>query len=79
MLSLEELLSDCSEWTTLVREELEWVRYQPFLEKHGYMLRPRYRPDWVPEMLTSGKEAWDCEDSKPTWVGYTSLTSHSPN
>ncbi|RDB27848.1 hypothetical protein Hypma_002137 [Hypsizygus marmoreus] len=32
------------------REEVElfWVSLQPFLLSHGYRLRPRYHPHWVP-------------------------------
>ena len=28
--------------------ETRWRDTQSLLEKHGYMLRPRYRPGWVP-------------------------------
>ncbi|RDB27847.1 hypothetical protein Hypma_002134 [Hypsizygus marmoreus] len=28
--------------------ELLWVSLQPFLLSHGYRLRPRYHPDWIP-------------------------------
>ncbi|KAJ7474251.1 hypothetical protein FB451DRAFT_944957, partial [Mycena latifolia] len=45
--------------------EREWAHYQPFLEGRGYMLRPRYRPGWVPEAIALGKSLWECEDSKP--------------
>ncbi|KAJ7649360.1 kinase-like domain-containing protein [Mycena polygramma] len=51
--------------TQLVDGELEWARYQPFLEERGYMLRPRYRPGWVSEVLTTGKTVLECEDSFP--------------
>ncbi|KAJ7620603.1 kinase-like domain-containing protein [Mycena polygramma] len=61
-------------WTSLVDDELEWARYQPFLEQHGYMLRPRYRPGWVSEMLTTGKGPRECEDSIPTWGGVLDAT-----
>ena len=29
------------------KTEIFWVAHQPFLESHGYLLRPRYRPGWV--------------------------------
>ncbi|KAJ7143761.1 hypothetical protein C8R44DRAFT_973611 [Mycena epipterygia] len=51
--------------TTLGEEELLWADYQPWLERHGYMLRPRYRPGWVPEIQTSGKRITECEDAIP--------------
>ena len=28
--------------------EMFWKRRQQLLQSHGYMLRPRYRPDWIP-------------------------------
>ncbi|KAJ7151724.1 hypothetical protein C8R46DRAFT_1304381 [Mycena filopes] len=46
----------------LLEHEQDWVRYQPFLEERGYMLRSRYRPGWVSEHLCTGKYWWDCED-----------------
>lgn len=33
---------------TLDPEELRWRDRQRFLADKGYMLRPRYHPDWVP-------------------------------
>lgn len=27
--------------------EIFWIAHQRFLESHGYLLRPRYRPGWV--------------------------------
>ncbi|KAJ7693191.1 hypothetical protein B0H17DRAFT_1132660 [Mycena rosella] len=35
-----------SEWSTLGELEQIWAGLQPWLEEHGYMLRPRYRPGW---------------------------------
>ncbi|KAJ7078432.1 kinase-like domain-containing protein [Mycena belliarum] len=32
-------------------DEQFWVANQPFLLAHGYQLRPRYRPDWVPSWI----------------------------
>ncbi|KAJ7186575.1 hypothetical protein C8R46DRAFT_852002, partial [Mycena filopes] len=32
----------------LDRNEWFWVDNQPFLLAHGYQLRPRYQPGWVP-------------------------------
>ncbi|KAI0310417.1 hypothetical protein OF83DRAFT_1040175, partial [Amylostereum chailletii] len=34
--------------------EKEWVEDQPWLAQCGYMLRPRYRPDWVPSWKAPG-------------------------
>ena len=46
----------------LIDYEAEWRDRQVFLEKHGYMLRPRYHPEWVPSWLSNGKHAEECED-----------------
>ncbi|KAJ7743241.1 hypothetical protein DFH07DRAFT_964178 [Mycena maculata] len=53
--------------TTLGETEQEWARYQPFLEQEGYMLRPRYRPGWVPEVLRLGTFFLRCEDAIPSF------------
>ncbi|KAJ7743246.1 hypothetical protein DFH07DRAFT_749956 [Mycena maculata] len=50
---------------TLGEQEQEWARYHPFLEQEGYMLRPRYRPGWVPEVLRLGTFFLLCEDAIP--------------
>ncbi|KAJ7139605.1 kinase-like domain-containing protein [Mycena epipterygia] len=52
--------------TLLGEQERQWMHYQPFLEKQGYMLRRRYRPGWISEVLTLGKSPWHCEDSIST-------------
>ncbi|KAJ7489591.1 hypothetical protein FB451DRAFT_1024690 [Mycena latifolia] len=65
-----DIASQYAGWTTPTDLELVWVDRQPFLEEHGYMLRPRYRPEWVPTMLTPGTFPWDCEDSIPSSVRY---------
>ncbi|KAJ7611958.1 hypothetical protein B0H17DRAFT_1221072 [Mycena rosella] len=50
-------------WTSLGEAERAWVHYQPFLEARGYMLRRRYRPGWVSDIVAFGKSPLDCEDS----------------
>lgn len=42
---------------TLLPEEIFWRDHQPWLTEKGYMLRPRYRPGWVPSWTGTGK-AW---------------------
>lgn len=37
-------------------EELYWKDREDFLESHGYMLRPRYRKDWVPSWRGKPRE-----------------------
>lgn len=46
----------------LEEEEIWWRDRQQFLQSKGYMLRPRFRPDWVPSWLTSGKHPYRSED-----------------
>ncbi|KAJ7637850.1 hypothetical protein B0H17DRAFT_1149309 [Mycena rosella] len=50
-------------WTSLGDKERTWVHYQPFLESRGYMLRRRYRPGWVSDVVAFGMSPLDCEDS----------------
>ncbi|KAJ7186608.1 kinase-like domain-containing protein [Mycena filopes] len=56
----------------LYEDENFWVDCQPFLLAHGYQLRPRYRPDWVPSWLgPSGNSSKGHEDKiriQFTWV-----------
>jgi len=44
--------------------ELMWRDRQPWLEEHGYMLRPRYRPDWKPSWEGTNKSDSLCEDGR---------------
>ncbi|CCM03211.1 uncharacterized protein FIBRA_05335 [Fibroporia radiculosa] len=44
--------------------EYFWRDHQPWLEERGYMLRPRYRPDWVPSWKGTSKRYWSCEDGQ---------------
>ena len=44
--------------------ELFWLEHQKWLEECGYMLRPRYRPGWVPSWQGSKKLWEDCEDGQ---------------
>ncbi|KZT10924.1 uncharacterized protein LAESUDRAFT_644190 [Laetiporus sulphureus 93-53] len=41
----------------LRKGELYWRDRQPWLQEHGYMLRPRYRPDWKPSWIGT-KRSW---------------------
>ncbi|KAG9038407.1 hypothetical protein FRB95_001264 [Tulasnella sp. JGI-2019a] len=35
----------------LDKDELQWASQYEFLQAHGYLLRPRYRPEWVASWL----------------------------
>lgn len=39
-----------------------WRDHQKWLEQHGYMLRPRYRPGWTPSWEGTDKRPDKCED-----------------
>ncbi|KAJ7167562.1 kinase-like domain-containing protein [Mycena filopes] len=56
----------------LMSHELFWRDLRQWLESRGYMLRPRFRPTWVPSWLSTGKSAMLCEDSVHFLVGYYS-------
>ncbi|KAF6754147.1 other/AgaK1 protein kinase [Ephemerocybe angulata] len=49
----------------LVQHEIYWRDRYDWLLEHGYRLRPRYHPDWVPSWKTNSKlTAGGTEDSK---------------
>ncbi|KAI0637717.1 hypothetical protein C8Q77DRAFT_1047583 [Trametes polyzona] len=61
----------------LTDEEIYWKDRQRFLEARGYLLRPRYRPDWVPSWQgTSDVSVLDAEDaySLPYWTNVMDAT-----
>ncbi|KAF8490412.1 hypothetical protein JB92DRAFT_3085197 [Gautieria morchelliformis] len=46
----------------LTPSERFWIALQPWLASCGYMLRPRYRPGWVPSWLGTNQHRFECED-----------------
>ena len=54
--------------TKLYESEVFWRNHQKWLEEHGYMLRPRLRPGWIPSWLESKKLIFESEDGKPVLV-----------
>lgn len=59
--------------------EAHWRDRQQYLQSKGYMLRPRYHPDWVPTWTlpeNAGMSPFECEDSVflpvSTFTTYTS-------
>ncbi|EEB90034.1 hypothetical protein MPER_11813, partial [Moniliophthora perniciosa FA553] len=44
--------------------EVFWRDHQPWLEKHGYMLRPRYHFEWTPSWINSKRPRLECEDGQ---------------
>ncbi|OJT09376.1 hypothetical protein TRAPUB_14158 [Trametes pubescens] len=58
----------------LTDEEIYWRDHQVFLEAHGYMLRPRYRPDWTPSWRGKRpQDALKAEDAFALKVSHTSI------
>ncbi|KAH9834890.1 uncharacterized protein C8Q71DRAFT_797679 [Rhodofomes roseus] len=43
----------------LARHEYFWRDRQPWIREHGYVLRPRYAPDWKPSWLDSQRTLVD--------------------
>lgn len=58
---------------SLTRQERVWAGRQTWLEEAGYMLRPRYRPDWAPSWTNTKKWYYDCEDGpvNPVRLNFT--------
>lgn len=72
---IDASISDDERFSQLAPYELSWTRRQPFLQSRGYMLRPRYRPGWVPSWRITGARPIDCEDSNVHVCG----VAHKPN
>ncbi|KAJ6461161.1 kinase-like domain-containing protein [Mycena vitilis] len=51
--------------------EFWWRDHQVWLEQCGYMLRPRYKPDWIPSWTADPTIRYMCEDSIPLSGGET--------
>ncbi|KAJ7140491.1 hypothetical protein C8R43DRAFT_892745 [Mycena crocata] len=54
----------------LSHDEKFWTEHQPWLERQGYRLRPRYQPSWTPSWLVNNsakkkkqKKYYLCEDA----------------
>ncbi|KAG6809343.1 hypothetical protein H0H92_000634 [Tricholoma furcatifolium] len=52
----------------LTETEVFWRKYSQKFQDHGYTVRPRYRPDWIPSWWNTSKHPSDCEDSVPLFV-----------
>ncbi|KAG6826032.1 hypothetical protein H0H92_001362 [Tricholoma furcatifolium] len=48
----------------LSAEEVFWRKHYHLFKAHGYTLRPRYRPDWIPSWWNASKLWFDCEDGQ---------------
>ena len=54
----------------LVGPEIYWQGKYNYLKCCGYLLRERYKPDWVPSWKDTSKTYLDCEDGVPVNVSY---------
>ena len=57
-----------SDTVPLTENELWWTRHFQWLKDCGYLLRPRYAPDWVPSWRGTNKRKYSCEDSVTAMV-----------
>lgn len=48
---------------SLLSYEVFWRERYDFLKQHGYQLRPRFAPDWVPSWIGTSYDPFFCEDS----------------
>lgn len=53
----------------LTPNEMWWSQHFDWLKDCGYLLRPRYAPNWVPSWKGTKKERFSCEDSIVPMVG----------
>lgn len=54
----------------LTPNEIWWSQHFEWLKDRGYLLRPRYAPDWVPSWKGTKKERFSCEDSNVPMVSF---------
>lgn len=48
----------------LSEPEVWWRQHFGWLKDHGYLLRPRYSPDWKPSWIGTKKKKFACEDGR---------------
>ena len=62
----------------LTTTEVFWRDHQKWLQDKGYMLRPRYMPDWKPSWLENGdgRRPMEYEDAQPLHVRYLRALDH---
>ena len=54
-----------------------WRDHQPWLQESGYLLRPRYHPDWVASWIRDkNKDPLRCEDAIENTVRPFTLLHH---
>lgn len=63
--------AELSDTSPLSENELWWSRHFHWLKDRGYLLRPRYAPDWVPSWRGTKKDRFSCEDNVTSKVSDT--------
>ncbi|KAF8508794.1 kinase-like domain-containing protein [Gautieria morchelliformis] len=58
------------DFATLQPTEIFWADQYRWLESQGYLLRPRYHPNWIPTWKRTKKYVTDCEDSHSLPYGH---------
>ncbi|KAL4061838.1 hypothetical protein V8B97DRAFT_1999172 [Scleroderma yunnanense] len=48
----------------LTKSEIWWSQHYEWFKGHGYLLRPRYAPGWVPSWQGTMKNRFKCEDGR---------------
>ena len=56
------------DYSILNEDEIFWRDHQKWLEQHGYMLRPRFHPGWVPKWEGTKVNVLEFEDAMPNKV-----------
>jgi hypothetical protein len=77
-LALAELDISPYDATELSAAEVFWHDHQRWLQDCGYMLRPRYMPDWKPSWPDEA-HMMDYEDAQPLLVRLVDATLSSYN
>ena len=73
-------LKEANSVSTLTPGEAKWRDRQRYFETQGYMLRPRYHPDWVPSWKKDSKlSSLDAEDSLVLPVSLTLYVCRNQN
>jgi hypothetical protein len=62
-------------FSTLEPTEIFWADQYRWLESQGYLLRPRYHPNWIPTWKRTKKYITQCEDSHPLPYSVRALVS----
>ncbi|KAG2353300.1 hypothetical protein BDR07DRAFT_1496542 [Suillus spraguei] len=60
----------------LSEDEIWWRRQYEWLKVRGYLLRPRYAPEWIPSWEGSKRHPLDCEDGCVLHFGQVMDATH---